>query len=474
MLSEQLAPNHPEDQADFRIKFKELFCVAASELAECIHQPLRDLGVLYESIMFTGTIDKPQKLRLFARSLATNPLSHAEHGQMHPAFGRGQLLFLVRRADKRDAARLQAGGFNFANLTHVMPSLAQSMEVTIGELSSRLHKIQRSLSNQSILEPGVHIACYALRPKFHGGWDVLINKEKRNLLPSVQSTPNRLQPWQLDILMELGNMTVRECYLYLQHRISDAQDAEKAFLSLIDQTISSLATQIDHPLLDNARFLAHQYMVPCRSIPGSQHRAKATVMVFRVIADAHHSSPLHGRFEFGSARLFRAQQHVYPRSPDHGAFARQVHLEFAGLAEAMPGAKARTPGTSDHSTSRNPSKSSEALSRIESPVEDDDQHDSPFSRSQTSFGEVNTAGRKPGKAHNGRGYFGGIHGQNEISVDVSEVHQRQNTEQGFEPSSLGVHSEVTVAPTEIDTFADELMLLLIEERRRQPIQGRNI
>ncbi|KAI4085759.1 MAG: hypothetical protein LQ344_008155 [Seirophora lacunosa] len=472
-----------EEEADFGTRFKELFCVAASELAESVHEPLKDLGVLFDSIMLSGTIGKPRKWRIFSRPMMINPLRNAEYGQMLPTFGRGQFLFLVRQANKRGAEKLQAAGFRFANLAYIMPLLAQSMEVTTAELSGTLLKIQSSLTNPSILEPGVHLACYALRPKFRGGWDILINKKKRNLLPSVQLSSKDLRPWQLDILLKLDNMTVRDCYLYLQHRASDAPEPEKDFLFLVDQKIESLTRQIDHPLFENARFLAHPYLIPCRSLSGSSHRAKATVMMFRVIADANLSSPLNGRLEFGSSRLFRAQQHVFPGSPDHGAFARQVHLEFAGLAEARtqataearaeagPEMNSRSPTASEHSTLPDLSRSSVASLPIKSPVEEYGNRRLPFSASETKAGKLVPGNKRPGKGPKVRQLFGGIHVQNEISLAVREVDQGQETEEGLELCDLGVHSEVSVAPTEIDNFADELLMLLIEERRRQYVKG---
>ncbi|KAL9008849.1 MAG: hypothetical protein Q9173_006069 [Seirophora scorigena] len=482
VLSDQTNLDNLEEEANFDTRFKELFCVAASELAEYVHEPLKDLGVLFDSIMLSGTIGKPPKLRIFSRSMTVNPFSNAEYGQMQPTFGRGQFLFLVRQANKRGAEKLQAAGFRFANLTYIMPLLAQIMEVTTAELSGTLLKIQSSLTNPSILEPGVHFACYALRPKFRGGWDILINKQKRNLLPSVQLSSKDLRSWQLDILLKLDNMTVRDCYLYLQHRASDAPEAEKTFLFLVDQKIESLTRQIDHPLFENARFLAHPYSIQCRSLAGTTHRAKATVMMFRVIADANYSSPLNGRLEFGSSRLFRAQQHVYPGSPDHGAFARQVHLEFAGLAEARapvtaearaeagPEVNSRSPTASEYLTPPNLSKSSVASLSIESPVEEYGNHRLPFSGSETRAGKLVPGNTRPGKGHKVRRFFGGIHVQNEISVDVSEVDQGQETEEGRALCDVGVHSEVSVAPTEVDNFADELLMLLIEERRRQYVK----
>lgn len=460
------------EEDDFGTKFKELFCVAASELADSIQQPLEDVGALFESILLTGTIEKPRKLKLFRKQGPSDNLSILEHGLAHPSSGRGQLLFLVRQATKRDASRFQAAGFNFATLTHVMPSLAQSLEVAIGELSMQLHQIQRSLMNISMLEPGVHIACFALRPQYHQGWSVLVNKDRRNMLPSVQLKPNSLEQWQLDFIMELQNKTPRECSSYLQRRARNASFGEKSFLSLVRQAISSLVAQIDHPLFEDARFLAHTYALPCRTTSSSTHRGKAQVMMFRVMADAHHSSPLNGIFVFSSSRLFRAQQHVYPRSPDHGAFARQLHREFAGLAEARAATKPNSPTTSGHSTPRRPSESSNTSSPASSVVRNSEYKLRP-PRSETRVGEDGAGSRKGRQTRKNRDFFGGIYVQKDISVDVSEIGQRQETVAGTELRILGVHSEITVAPTEVDTFADELMLLLIEEGRQQHLVPRS-
>ena len=475
LLPDQMNLNNSKEEADFGTKFKECFCVAASELADSIQQPLEDVGVLFDSIMLTGTIDKPRKLKLFSRYTSSDSFSSLEHGHINPFFGRGQILFLVRQATKRDVSHLQAAGFHFATLTHIMPSLAKSMEVTVSELSAQLHQIQRSLSTPSMLEPGVHIACFALRPKLHPrGWAVLTNKSKKNLLPSVRLMTDNLPEWKMDILMELDNMTPRECCWYLQNRSLGTQNGEEDFLSLVEEAINSLAAQIDHPFFESARFLAHPYLIPCRTSQSSSSRGKALVMMFRAIADAHYSSPLNGMFEFGSARLFRAQQHVYPRSPDHGAFARQVHLEFAGLAEEKTGTKPSSPAPSGHSTPRRPSGSSKTSSSSAAPVVKKVHHKLRHSRSERSIQQIYSASRKSGHARNARAFFGGIHVQKDVSVDVTEVSQHHETEPGIELNSLGVHSEVTVAPTEIDTFADELMLLLIEERRQQTLRGRNV
>ena len=458
------AVNAEEDQIDFQTTFKELFCVAASELAESTQEPLERLGVLFESMMYTGTVDRPRKKMFSSKALMNDGLSNAERGQLHSSFGRGQLLFLVRQASRQDAMRLQAAGFGFAALTNIVPSLAHSMEVSTAELSIQLHQIQRSLSSEPMLEPGVHLACYVLRPKYHGRWDVLINKEHRNLLPSVHLTPSSLSTWQTDIIRELDNLTVSECYLYLQERKSHAANREEVFLAELDDAISSLAGQIDDALFQEARFLARPFSIPCGTSDSSRNRQRATVLMFRVIADAHYRSPANGRFEFGSSRLFRAQQHVYPRSPDHGAFARQVHLEFAGLAEA----KAPNSLTSGQSTPRRHSGVS-AASPLASSVGYREHRPQPR-KSQMSIKDAHFLSQNPTWGHKAHGFFGGIHVQREVSVDINEIQDPSGTGGDVELGPYGAHSEASVAPTDIDTFADELMFLMMDERRQQLVK----
>ncbi|KAL8949888.1 MAG: hypothetical protein Q9222_004045 [Ikaeria aurantiellina] len=466
MLASQSTLDHEKEEADFGTTFKELFCIAASELAESIQQPLEDVGVLFESMMFTSTVDKPRSKTLFSKAAKSeNSPSQAENGEIQPSFGRGQLLFLVRRVSHREAVRLQAAGFNFAALTNIMSSLAHTMQVSRGELSIQLHQIHRSLSSESMLEPGVHLACFALRPKFHGTWGVLINKDHKNLLPSVRLTQSSLAEWQMNVMKELDNLTTRECFLHLQGRMSTAQNQEEIFLTEVEQAITSLASQIDHPLFEDARLLARPFSIPCRTPDGSRSRQKATVIMFRVIADAHYSSPLNGRFEFGSSRLFRAQQHVYPRSPDHGAFARKIHLEFADLAEAGGGGAA----SSEAPTPRRAS----TISKESFPDSSTLEHGLPSTRPSAirkSTGDVRLGIKRYKQNHT---FFGGIHVQREISVDVNEVQEQDKTGQTFEMNNYGVQSEISVAPTEIDTFADELMILMMEERRQQSQRARN-
>ena len=445
---------------DFSFTFKQLFCVAAKDLADLIQEPLENLGVLFDEIMKTGTITKRCKTRFFSRTnIAPHDLSTLEQGRTHYFFGRGQLLFLVRSVSNLETVRFRAGGFVFASLTHVIPFLAQRFEVTSTELCEQLLKMQKYSTKERMYEPGVHLACFALRPKLQRGWDVLVRKGTKNLLPSVNLTNTCLRTWQLELVAGMDSMSVIQCHGYLQDKMKDADQEERCFLELLDLTLGTLKRHVGCGLFNEARCVSRVFSIPCRSSIKSDTRGKAALIAFGLIVDCHQGDSLNDRYEFSPSRLFRAQQHVYRDSPDHKAFARQVHMEFAKIA-------ALNNGCSNSSTPRRvsyPSVSSPSPS-LQPP-----QTKRPrLLRSKSCKDEVDDS--CPLKnllaVDTRKGRFGEFHAQKEMLVDGSEG-ERFNSETRMGPSSLGMYSDTNAAATEVDTFADELMILLIEERRKQ-------
>ena len=91
---------------DYSQAFKELFCVAANDLAAMIQERLEDVGVLYDEIMSTGTIRKTNNF--LGLTPKPNRPADLEKGRATVISGRGQLLFVVRRTNKTEAAQLQA------------------------------------------------------------------------------------------------------------------------------------------------------------------------------------------------------------------------------------------------------------------------------------------------------------------------------------------------------------------------------
>ncbi|KAL8868556.1 MAG: hypothetical protein Q9174_004914 [Haloplaca sp. 1 TL-2023] len=469
--SEGMTINGTED-LDFAVAFKEHFCYAASGLAEWLQEPLEQLGVLFPAIMFTGTFNKPRRFPFLCSARTAKRSVDTERDSGLPNFGRGQLLFLIRQADGRDAARLQAAGFNFARPTNILSSLAQSLEVQDWELDRYLGRIKKSLSRSSMLDPGVHLACFTLRPKYHG-WDILVNQKRKNLLPSVELFEEKLHPQHMQLFINMNGLSPSECDRRIKDRMEVTQDKkERLYLVRLRVAIRDLAAQVGASLFEGARLLARPFRMPCQCVSESTHHREATLIMFRMMVDVHYSGPVSASAEFAPARLFLAQQHVYPGMPDHGAFARQVHQEFANLAEGA----AKSPASSTSSERLNSRRSSDvsnmtALDRKidgKTGASHENLPASGLSRARTAV--VKFGHRKQEQARKVQAKFGGIHVQHDVSVSISEIEDAQDTEYGIEMGHLGVHSEASVAMKDIETYADQMMTFMLDERRQRLIR----
>lgn len=134
---------------DYSVTFKELICVAASDLSALIQVPFENIGMLYRSIIRTGTLKKHAKWMQPQAMLKPKKLDKAKRGQSSTVFGRGQLLFLVRRVDRFESARLLAVGHRLTSIANVVDFLARSTEITREELMPRMGHM-RDNSEKSI------------------------------------------------------------------------------------------------------------------------------------------------------------------------------------------------------------------------------------------------------------------------------------------------------------------------------------
>ncbi|KAG5913530.1 hypothetical protein E4U42_001079, partial [Claviceps africana] len=151
---------------DYDTILRELFCVTAEALAVKTKETLRRAGTLWDDIFVTG------ETRARARTpvLSTDKFSlHglAEKGfQAHaaavPEYGRGCLMFLVRRVEgKREVERLEAAGFRFAEVHQVVGSIRSSMHIKTPDLEARLRTMSTQKDRTMLLRPGVHVGMFA-------------------------------------------------------------------------------------------------------------------------------------------------------------------------------------------------------------------------------------------------------------------------------------------------------------------------
>ncbi|KAL6714831.1 hypothetical protein ACLMJK_007091 [Lecanora helva] len=450
---------------DYSQLFKEFFFAAAKDLADMIQEPMEDLGVLSGTIMSTGTLSRTARLRLHGLRLRNNSLDSAERGESPPlsAFGRGQLLFVVRQANRVQSSRLQSIGHRFAAIPNVVDTLARSMQVTREELLPQLEAMRSSVLDEHMLEPGVYIASFALRPVFHRGFDVVVRKDASNVLPTSFLQKSPLEPWQIEFLTRMDNLTFTTCCDLLQEKRMVINDYEDEFASEVLEGFLRLAQIIDSSYLSEARLVARPLAAPCSPHKHDGVFQHAYLITFRNIVDAHQTSSINSAFQFEPLRFFLCQQHAYENSPDNNVFARKVHREFGALAKHAAGFQHR-PSTAAPQSSEHRS-SSETLNNAGdlSPTQPKKKcwpsliNLKGFEARHDNSSEKNIILVQP---------YGGIHVSEEVAVDISDSRVCE-TDSGIEMQDFGTASEIGVGDTEPDSFADKLVAITIEDRKKQ-------
>ena len=450
-----------EGSEDYAQVFKELFCVAAYDLAMMIQEPIENLGVLYDAIVSTGTLKKSTRAQMLSNSSVQHDVEQGQPKVMM-TFGRGQLLFVVRQANRLEAAQLQAAGYRFAAVPNVIDHISRTMQIRLEELRLHLENMRDFSDVPEILEPGVHLACFALRPLFQRGFDILVRKDAKNLLPTAQLDLPELQRWHTDFISRMDNWTIAQCLDWLRKTSLDSEPVEKEFISQLYKGINILVGQIEQQFFEEARLTARPLRAPCRNSNGNGPPGQAMIIAFRVMTDIHQSRALNRQLEFIPSRFFLCQQKVYPNSPDHGIFAGRVHREFASVNQRKP----ETTGSDPRHSTISSKAFGDILGRVPStPVipkifKIPKRDGSPGNLNSDNSSEKNLVEISPNNP------FGGIHVSNEISIDVSEL-RNGSFSPDVEMADLGVRSEVGVALVERESFIDELMNITCGERWHQ-------
>ncbi|KAM4060952.1 MHYT domain signaling protein [Hirsutella rhossiliensis] len=202
----------------------ELFSLAALALAYKMKDVLVHAGTLWEEIFATGNntnhasssqLDSatpgrsPQLQRGFRDKSILEGLAEKGLAPMHQQYGRGCLMFLVRHiSSRRDLDKLEAAGYRFAEVRHVVGSIRSSMQIMNPDFASSLNSMSSNRKRGATLIPGVHLGIFAIRARLdHCGFDVLVQKEAKNLLPTAALPLERLEPWQVEFITRLRGLT---------------------------------------------------------------------------------------------------------------------------------------------------------------------------------------------------------------------------------------------------------------------------
>lgn len=449
--------------------FKQLFCVAANDLAASMHDSLENIGTLFGEILTTGTTLRRVHLKVATRWKTADKIGvcEAEKGGSQLQFGRGQLLFLVRRIDKSEAARLQEIGYRFADIRYIQGALAESMETTQQELFPKLVRMRNAAGKEKLFEAGVHLACFAVRPVFRRGFDVLVRKDAKGLLPSIQMPDYwKLNDGQLDVLKRLDGMTVSACLNKLRRMSICNSEDEIVFGHHLFNTLFKLTVKIGDPFIQEAKLTARAMTAPCPQVSSEQQLEHATIIAFRVITDVHSVGTIDPQFEYIPSGLFLAQQHVYGGSSFKELFAQQVLTDFG---EKVRRADSQVP----FDISRQNSIYSPSIVANDNPgfrnqppisgarhwpfIAHGDHQERSDNSSVKNLVDVNSAAASDMT----------LGGASPGAATITEINEVQHTNSpDMELKEFGSNTDEVVSRLGSETFADELMALTIGERKK--------
>lgn len=317
---------------DYHLIFRELFCAAAADLAEELHQPLDGVGVMYDEIMYTGSGTRFQ--HHLSRTARAQAFDVEHHVLGLENLGKGQLLFLVREVERQEAERLQASGYRFALPANVLPILAAAFHVTGSYLMRQLENMREYVVNDHILNPGVHLAFFAVKAAIESGFVIVARKDAKNQLPTVQLPFGVLESWQLDHLRNMEGFDVIACLRHLNKTSQNvaSTDMERLFAFQLLTCIEALRNQIDDPIFNDACLIATPVYAPCRGPTKDSCPGKATLIAFNLIIPVGSRAP-GTNLGFVPLSFFEMQQHVYTNSADHIIFARKTLREFSNVLD---------------------------------------------------------------------------------------------------------------------------------------------
>lgn len=331
---------------DYLLLFRELFCVAAAKLADELDQPIEEIGMLYDDIVTTGLKDG-RETKGKRKGSISGGIGDIEHDADPFDLGKGQVLFLVRSVNRREAERLTATGFRFGPLEKVVPIIAEGLLVGPNDITLRLSMMRDYASGYQILDKGVHFALFAIRASVSAGFDILARKDVRNLLPTVQLPYEKLEQWQLDYLKRMERMSVAQCIKFLRKASmpSNPSPIEREFAKAAGTSLEVLRDEINDFFFNDAVLITDLVPAPCRGETDDSPPGNCQLIVFRIIVPIHSRAP-GTKLAFTPMSLFIAQQQVYRNSPAHEQFSEETHREFAPIVGLINS----TVGTQDFET----------------------------------------------------------------------------------------------------------------------------
>ncbi|KAH7141767.1 hypothetical protein EDB81DRAFT_797583 [Dactylonectria macrodidyma] len=343
----QLINEHGEMIERYDVIFRELFCLAAAALADRLREDLTSAGVLWDEILPTGANGKrsqtePHKNPQESPELGDGGVHEEQKGGVdmaekgletwQPDTGRGSLMLLIRRVESdRDAERFVSAGYRFAEPHQVSDIIRRSMQIQTPEFESKLRSMSTYTTEQNQILPGVHLGFFAVRARVSSGFEVLVRKDARHLLPSVALPTKALDKWHVQFLRRFENMSVSKVLRSLKEEASlQRSTQETEFSAQLSDAIKALREWAQEPLFEDAVLTSTIVRVPCR---GNKAQTEATMIAIRLVIPIH-SVLLSQNCEFVPLGFFKMRQ---VSAQVQQEFTRGVHQEFGHVIKLEDG-----------------------------------------------------------------------------------------------------------------------------------------
>lgn len=331
----QLISDDGELVDEYDTILRELFCVTADALASKTKETLAGVGTLWDEIFVTGESSRVQ--RLFNNDMPGSQ-SVAEKGIQHNGqeYGRGSLMFLVRRVDSRkEVVRLEASGFRFVEVHQVASFIRSTMRIKTPDLEAHLHNMANQRDKTPMLSPGFYVGMFAVRARLdRGGFDVLAQKTARNLLPSVPLPVSTLDASNANFLNRLRGLPLSTILLKLQADQS-ASPQDRMFASILRDAVSSLRDSLGDETFDSATLLPKVVQLPCAtSTAQGKFLSKCILIAFQLVLPIH-ATVLSPDCEFTPLNFFKMRQLTYEGSSHNTEFSHMVHRDMSSTVHEL-------------------------------------------------------------------------------------------------------------------------------------------
>lgn len=351
--------------SNYNLIICEMFCLAAVGLASLMKESLQDVGKLWDEILTTGNDGTslatnhrpktPANPTLSPRETDVESVSEKSVSSMD--HGRGSLMFLVRHVrTHEEVEKLKAEGYRFAEIHQVVGNIRSNMQILTPDLLDRLRRMSEPDSTaDSDLRPGVYLGAFVLRARLDhnnsGGFDVLVQKDARNRLPSKLLPIQELQEWHHAFLKHLHGLTVSDILQRLRNvgntsKTREALFSRQIFNALVEirdgfkETIPSDTS--DSSVFDNAILIPQITQLRC--VADSKETAWGTnerhftcsLICFRLVLPIHTRDNLKA-YQVDPLPFFKTRQLVYPGSPQQVKFSHQIHRDvMASVLKPSP------------------------------------------------------------------------------------------------------------------------------------------